>query len=112
MELWHIQARHTRHGGIRTGSKRVPKRQTPGYQGPSFVYRLTGGRRWLYTCGRVLQGFGLLLIWWVLLLFAGTADMHTLLFWSMAAVVVFYLGWVCTAWAKKGAKPLGQHREQ
>jgi hypothetical protein len=112
MGLWHIQTRHTRHGGIRTGPEPVPKRQTLGSRGPSFGYRLAGGRRWLYMCGRGLQGFGLLLIWWVLLLFAGAADMHTLLLWSMAAVVVFYLGWVCTAWAKKDAKPIGRHREQ
>jgi hypothetical protein len=48
-----------------------------------------------------LQGLGLLLIWWVLLLFAGAADMGILLLWSVAAVIVFYAGWACTTWAKK-----------
>ena len=36
----------------------------------------------------------------VLLLFAGTAGMALLLYWSAAAVGVFYTGWVCIAWAK------------
>jgi hypothetical protein len=51
--------------------------------------------------GRILQGLGLLLIWWVLLLFVGFADMWTLLFWSLAATLIFYAGWLCTAWAKQ-----------
>ena len=61
-------------------------------------YQLRGMRRLIYWMGRILQGFGLLLIWWVLLLFTGFADMWTLLFWTMAAALVFYLGWVCTLW--------------
>lgn len=63
---------------------------------------LTGMRRVIYWCGRALQGAGLLLIWWVLLLFSGVVGMGGLLVWSVAAAVVFYTGWVCTVWARKG----------
>jgi hypothetical protein len=62
---------------------------------------LRGIRRLAYWIGRILQGLGLLLIWWVLLLFVGFADMWTLLFWSLAATLIFYTGWLCTAWAKQ-----------
>jgi hypothetical protein len=34
-----------------------------------------------------------------LLLFAGTASMGLLLYWSAAAALVFYAGWVCIMWA-------------
>jgi hypothetical protein len=58
------------------------------------------GVRWVvYWCGRILQMSGLVLIWWVLLLFAGTAGMGVLLYWSAAAALVFYAGWVCMLWA-------------
>ena len=58
------------------------------------------GARWVvYWCGRLLQMVGLVLIWWVLLLFAGTAGMGVLLSWSAAAALVFYAGWACTMWA-------------
>ena len=58
------------------------------------------GVRWVvYCCGRILQMSGLLLIWWVLLLFAGTAGMGVLLYWSAAAALVFYAGWACILWA-------------
>jgi hypothetical protein len=63
---------------------------------------LTRQRRVLYWCGRSLQVLGLLLIWWVLLLFAGVASMGVLLWWGMAATAVFYAGWACTMWARKG----------
>jgi hypothetical protein len=63
---------------------------------------LTGSRRVVYWCGRILQALGLLLVWWVLLLFAGVAGMGVLLWWSVAAAVVFYVGWVCTMWVRKG----------
>ena len=60
------------------------------------------GVRWVvYWCGRTLQMLGLVLIWWVLLLFAGTAGMGVLLAWSMAAALVFYAGWACTIWATR-----------
>jgi len=59
------------------------------------------GARWVaYWCGRVLQVIGLVLIWWVLLLFAGTAGMAVLLYWSAAAALVFYAGWACILWAR------------
>jgi len=58
------------------------------------------GVRWVaYWCGRTLQVIGLVLIWWVLLLFAGTAGMGPLLYWSAAAALVFYAGWACIMWA-------------
>jgi hypothetical protein len=58
------------------------------------------GVRWVvYWCGRILQMLGLVLIWWVLLLFAGTAGMGVLLSWSAAAALVFYAGWACMMWA-------------
>jgi hypothetical protein len=58
------------------------------------------GVRWVaYWCGRTLQVIGLVLLWWVLLLFAGTAGMGPLLYWSAAAALVFYAGWACIMWA-------------
>jgi hypothetical protein len=63
---------------------------------------LTRRRQVLYWCGRSLQVFGLLLIWWILLLFAGAASMGMLLWWGMVATAVFYAGWACTMWARKG----------
>lgn len=61
------------------------------------------GVRWVaYWCGRVLQVLGLLLLWWVLLLFAGVVDMGVLLRWGVVAAAVFYTGWACTVWARKG----------
>lgn len=63
---------------------------------------LVGYRRVVYWMGRVLQGLGLLLIWWVLLMFAGAAGMWVLLYWSLLAVLVFYVGWACSRWAKRG----------
>ena len=71
------------------------QRTAPALQRPSGV------RGAVYYCGRIIQGIGLLLIWWVLLLFTGAADMGTLLYWSFAAIVVFYLGWACVTWARK-----------
>ena len=63
--------------------------------------RLRGARRVAYWCGRTLQVVGLVLIWWVLLLFAGTAGMGPLLEWSSwLRSSVFYTGWACTLWAK------------
>ena len=86
---------------LRVRGSRMPQERT--VQRPASTSRRpVGVRRVAYWCGRVLEGVGLLLIWWVLLLFAGTVDMGTLLFWSLAAVLVFSLGWGCTVWAKKG----------
>ena len=64
-----------------------------------ILQRPVGVRRVIYWCGRILQMIGLVLIWWVLLLFAGTAGMGVLLYWSAAAALVFYAGWVCMMWA-------------
>jgi hypothetical protein len=72
----------------RTGRGAIPVPQRP------------VGVRWVvYWCGRILQMSGLVLIWWVLLLFAGTAGMGVLLYWSAAATLVFYAGWACMLWA-------------
>jgi hypothetical protein len=68
--------------------------------GRSPILQRPVGVRWvIYWCGRILQMIGLVLIWWVLLLFAGTAGMGVLLYWSAAAALVFYAGWVCMMWA-------------
>lgn len=66
--------------------------------------RPRGFRRVVYWCGRGLQLLGLLLIWWVLLLFVSLADagMSILLQGCLLAAVVFYAGWACTVWGKKG----------
>ncbi len=61
-------------------------------------------RRLVYGCGRGLQLLGLLLIWWVLLLFVGFAGMGVLLRWGLFAAIVFYTGWGCAMWAKRGAR--------
>jgi hypothetical protein len=63
---------------------------------------LVGCRRVVYWIGRCLQVLGLLLIWWVLLMFVGAARMWVLLYWSLVAALVFYVGWACTWWAKRG----------
>jgi hypothetical protein len=63
--------------------------------------RLTGVRRAVYWCGRILQGLGLVLLWCMLLLFAGTASMGVLIYWSVIAIAVFYCGWVCATWVKR-----------
>ena len=64
---------------------------------------LVGLRRVVYWIGRGLEGLGLVLIWWVLLMFVGVAGMWVLLYWGLLAVVVFYVGWACTMWAKRGS---------
>jgi hypothetical protein len=68
----------------------------------SPLYRPTGLRRIVYWCGRILQIVGLLLICGVLLLFVDAVGMGALLAWGSVAVVVFYTGWACTMWARKG----------
>jgi hypothetical protein len=69
-------------------------------RGTSPVPQRPIGVRWVvYWCGRILQMVGLVLICWVLLLFPDTADMGVLLYWSAAAVLVFYAGWACMMWA-------------
>jgi hypothetical protein len=67
----------------------------------SVVRPLAGVWLVVYWCGRALQVLGLLLIWWVLLLFAGVEGMGALLFWSVIAAAVFYAGWACTVWARR-----------
>lgn len=67
--------------------------------------RPSGFRRVVYWCGRGLQLFGLLFIWWVLLLFVSLADagMGALLQGSLFAAAVFCAGWALTVWGKRGA---------
>jgi hypothetical protein len=64
--------------------------------------RPAGIRGLAYWSGRGLQVIGLLLLWSVLLLFADTNGMAVLLQLSLVAAVVFYAGWICTVWARKG----------
>ena len=74
--------------------ERLRRDPHPGAQRPSGV-------RWIvYWCGRTLQVVGLALIVEVLLLFTGAAGMALLLYWSVAAVGVFYAGCGCIRWAK------------
>jgi hypothetical protein len=65
-------------------------------------HRLRGIRGVAYWSGRALQILGLLLMWWVLLLFTSTRDLPMVVYGgTAAAVVVFYLGWACTVWGRK-----------
>ncbi len=64
-------------------------------------YRLAGLRRVAYWGGRLLQVMGLLLMWWILLLFTSVTGMSGLLRLGLIALGVFYAGWGCTAWARK-----------
>lgn len=57
--------------------------------------------RVVYWSGRTLQVVGLVLVWWVLLLFASVAGMGALLQSVFVAAVVFYTGWACATWARK-----------
>lgn len=57
--------------------------------------------RAVYWGGRTLQVVGLVLIWWVLLLFANMARMGALLQSVLVAAVVFYTGWACATRARK-----------
>jgi hypothetical protein len=68
--------------------------------GPA-VQRPAGVRGVVYWWGRTLQVLGLVLLWWVLLLFAGAAGMGLLLYWSGVAALVFYAGWACTMWGTR-----------
>ncbi len=77
----------------------MSKVQVTSPSGPA--QRPIGLRRIAYGMGRMFQVLGLLLIWWVLLMFAGAAGMWVLLYWSLMAALVFYVGWACTTWAKK-----------
>ena len=70
-------------------------------EGKPPMRRLVGVKRLVYWSGRFLQGLGLLLLWWTLLLFTAAADLETLLYSTVAvSVVVFSIGWACVSWAK------------
>src|SRR5262245_15448631 len=69
---------------------------------PPPVPSLRGLRRGVYWGGRLLQSIGLLLILEVFLLFANIPGMDALLVWVGIAVAMFYSGWACTTWARKG----------
>lgn len=71
-----------------------------GVERSTLPERPVGVRLLVYWCGRTLQVLGLLLIWWVLLLFTGTVGMWPLIYWSAIAAVVFYSGWACIMWAR------------
>lgn len=65
---------------------------------------LRGVRRMVYWAGRLLQGIGLIVLWWVLLLFASVTGMAALLVLSGMGVVIFLIGWACTAWVRQGGE--------
>ncbi len=72
----------------------------------SVSRRLTGKYWFVHAGGRVLQAVGLLLIWWVLLLFTSAGDIAIVLYGGFAiAILLFYLGWGCTIWARKHQPP-------
>lgn len=74
---------------------------------------LHGKYRFVYLGGRILQGCGLLLIWWVLLLFANTSDLAVVLYSGFAlAIVAFYLGVACTKWARKTQRSVPSSSEK
>ncbi len=55
-----------------------------------------------YWGGRLCQALGLLLLWWMLLIFPTAEDIRTLLYGGVAvAAAVFYLGWLVIRWAVK-----------
>lgn len=55
-----------------------------------------------YWGGRLCQAFGLLLLWWILLVFPAAEDIRTLLYGGVAvAAAVFYVGWLVVRWAVK-----------
>ena len=59
-------------------------------------------RRVAYWGGRLCQVLGLLLLWWMLLIFPTAEDIRALLYGGVGvAAAVFYLGWLVVRWAVK-----------
>ena len=55
-----------------------------------------------YWGGRLCQVLGLLLLWWILLIFPTAEDVRALLYGGVAvAAAVFYLGWLVIRWTVK-----------
>ena len=58
--------------------------------------------RMVYWGGRLCQIFGLLLLWWVLLIIPTAENIRALLYGGVTvAAAVFYLGWLVVRWAVK-----------
>lgn len=73
-------------------------------QAPALSKRLRRLGRVAYWGGRLCQLLGLLLLWWMLLIFPTAEDIRTLLYGGVAvAAAVFYLGWLVVRWAVKAA---------
>lgn len=71
-------------------------------QTPAVSKRSRRLRRAAYWGGRLCQVLGLLLLWWILLVFPTAEDVRTLLYGGVAvAAAVFYLGWLVIRWAVK-----------
>lgn len=71
-------------------------------QTPAISKRSRRLRRIAYWGGRLCQVLGLLLLWWLLLIFPAAEDIRTLLYGGVAvAAAVFYLGWLAIRWAVK-----------
>ena len=82
-----------------THGNNVSEKQTP-----AASKRSRHLRRAAYWGGRLGQVFGLLLLWWILLIFPTAEDIRTLLYGGVTvAAAVFYLGWLVVRWAVKEA---------
>ena len=68
---------------------------------PRATPRLPGRLRWfVYWAGRTLQVLGLLLLWWVLMLFPAVENLRIFPYVGVtAAGAVFCVGWVVVRWA-------------
>lgn len=73
----------------------------PSVKRPLAPVRRPGGfRRIVYWAGRICQVLGLLLLWWVLLLFPAIEDLRIFPYVGVAAAgAVFCVGWLVVRWA-------------
>ena len=73
----------------------------PSVKRPSASPRRRGRfRRVMYWAGRMCQVLGLLVLWWVLLLFPAIEDLRIFPYVGLAAAgVVFCVGWIIVHWA-------------
>lgn len=76
--------------------------ESPEKQNPVALKRSRRLWRMAYWGGRLCQVIGLLLLWWMLLIFPTAEDIHALLYGGVAvAAAVFYLGWLVIRWTGK-----------
>ena len=76
------------------------KNQPPVKGSPTSPRRRGGFRRVVYWAGRMCQVLGLLVLWWVLLLFPAIEDLRIFPYVGLAAAgAVFCVGWLVVHWA-------------